>query len=190
MKLIRAIGLLFFVASVHAQDLPLRLKAQWRYDPTLPITLGPLVQENLFTNTPTPEGMVWVEDRDLWFARLQGSCEWCGKPMTFKQAAFDKKALGLWGVAIALDTADAAILATRPCVRQGTCREGNPALRSTSFKAQMSIKMPALVISWMISAYARKGDKSYHVGGMKKWWFLPMLYQGLSTAGIIHNSVR
>ncbi len=78
-----------------------------------------------------PRGMVWVPTGNQWTAREDNSCNWCGKPMTFRRAALDKKAIGMWATALALTVADVEALGSRRCINAGTCREGNPFLGQT-----------------------------------------------------------
>jgi hypothetical protein len=137
-----------------------------------------------------PGGMVWVANRNVWELREQGGCAWCAPPMSFKQAAFDKKMLwfqfGAWGATIA----DVEYAHSKACVQNGTCTEGNPILRSTDRKVQYGVRLPTLFLAWMGEAYIRKGDTRLNVGGWKWWKILPWLYTGASTTSLIVNAAR
>ena len=179
------IGFLFSLTA-DAQDLPERPLPHY-YDPTTPIILGPLVRETIDMGTPIPDGMVWTVEHKLWFAREINSCDRCGKPMTFAQAAFDRKSTTTWGAAFALGTAAAVVAARRPCVQQLTCKEffGRPTIgKGIAFQA------PVLVASWLGTAYLRKGSVRYHIGGQRRWWIVPMIYQTLSGAFMAANLAR
>lgn len=138
---------------------------------------------------PIPRGMVWVPTGKYWTARENNSCNWCGKPMTFRRAALDKKAIGMWATALALTVADIEVLGSRHCVNAGTCREGNPLLGGTRTQ-QYALRLPILAGAWIGTAWLRKGDQRLHIGGMKRWWILPMLYQATSSAGVAANLAR
>jgi hypothetical protein len=136
-----------------------------------------------------PEGMVWVPAGKEWSAREINSCQWCSQPMTFRQAALDKKTLGMWGAALALTVADIEILVSRPCVANKSCHEGNPFLGQTRAQ-QYSIRLPVIALGWASTAWLRKGDRRLKVGGMKRWWLMPVLYQAAAGAGVIANLAR
>jgi hypothetical protein len=122
----------------------------------------------------------------FWYAAPEGSCESCGKPLTFRQAAFDRKAIAMMGLEVGLQIGD--VLSIRRCDIKGYCREGIvPFFGDGSFKKQMALKMPIAALTWIGTAYIRKGDKSRHIGGSKSWWVLPVLWDALSTAAIIAN---
>ena len=95
-------------------------------------------------------GMVWRADgqRNLWVQTEANSCEFCGKPMSWKRAAFDKKALPLWLIAAGLSVADTEYTLSRPCIKDGTCTEWNPLL-GTSRAQQYGVRMPALALAWL-----------------------------------------
>jgi hypothetical protein len=103
--------------------------------------------------------------------------------MTFKQAAFDKKASSMYLLGIALIVADVEL--GQRCREAGRCQEGNPLLGSGSRKMQYSIRLPALGVSWWADAMLRKGDKRVHMGGMKHWYVFPLVLQVGTTIGII-----
>ena len=49
---------------------------------------------------------------------------------------------------------------------------------------QYGIRLPIIAAAWMTTAWFRKGDKRYHIGGMKHWYVLPLIYHAASTLGI------
>ena len=149
----------------------------------------PLWRAELRLGDPVPPGMVWVPVKNGWQARELNSCFWCGRPMLFKEAAFDKKAILMWGAAIALSIADIEVTQNAPCFRSGTCREGNP-LIGNSRASQYGIRLSAIFGAWMGTAYLRKGDRRFNMGGMKKWWIFPLLYQGGGITGLTANLSR
>jgi hypothetical protein len=182
MKLISALGLLLLATAVHAQELDGRPDAPKTNNPTVPIAPNTFVQERIYPNTPIPDGMVWVPRGKVWHAEELNSCEWCAKPMTFKHAAFDKKMSSMFLLEIALTTADVEL--GQACIKTGRCREGNPFLGTGSRSLQYAIRLPAIVAAWMDSAWARKGDKRLHVGGMKHWYWLPLTMHAEAAIGI------
>jgi hypothetical protein len=133
--------------------------------------------------------MVWVATGDHWTAREINSCNFCSKPMTFRRAALDKKAIGMWAAAVALTVADIEVLASRPCISAGTCREGNPLLGQTRAQ-QYALRLPILAGAWIGTAWLRKGNQRLHIGGMEHWWVLPGIYQSTTTAAVAANLAR
>ena len=182
MKFILALGLLLFAATVHSQDLPRRPDAPKTNDPTVPVAAGTLVQKRIYANTSIPDGMVWVPRGKEWHAEELNSCEWCRKPMTFKRAALDKKMSSMWLLEIALTVTDVEL--GQACLKAGRCREGNPLLGSGSRSMQYGIRLPLIFGAWVDTAWLRKGDERYHIGGMKHWYVLPFIYQAASTIGV------
>jgi hypothetical protein len=182
MKIMRALGFLLLAATVHAQELDRRPDAPKSDDLTVSASSNTLVQKLLYANTVIPDGMVWVPRGELWHAEELNSCEWCAKPMTFKHAAFDKKMSSMFLLEIALTTADVEL--GQACFKTNRCREGNPFLGTGSRSMQYSIRLPAIVAAWMDSAWARKGDKRLHVGGMKHWYWLPLTMHAEAAIGI------
>jgi hypothetical protein len=182
-----------------AQDAELHRRPPSRNDsvglPSKPEPVGALTASAGGVNAPEelPRSMVRVSVRESngyqWVAREQGTCEWCGKPMSFKQAAFDKKMSLMWIAEIGLAVADTEITESRPCMKNGTCKEGNPLL-GASRAQQYGIRMPVIFGAWMASAYLRHGNPTYKIGGMKHWWVLPTLYHAASTIGIVANLAR
>ncbi len=182
MKLIPALGLLLFVTAVHAQELDRRPDAPTTNDPTVPIAFNTLVQERIYPNTIIPDGMVWVSRGKVWHAEELNSCEWCGRPMTFKHAAFDKKMSSVFLLEVALTVTDIEV--GQACIKTGRCREGNPLLGGGSRSMQYGIRLPSIVAAWMDSAWARKGDQRLHIGGLKHWYVLPLIMHAESAIGI------
>jgi len=172
----------------HAQNMPRRPESTKTNDLSSPLISSPLVQDQIFTNTPIPEGMVWVQRGKAWIAREDNSCEWCGRPMTFKQAAFDKKMTSMWLLEIALTVTDIEL--GQACLRAGRCREGNPLLGLGSRPAEYGIRLPSIAAGWLATAMVRKGDRNYHVGGMKHWYVFPMIHQTMSTIGLISATMH
>jgi hypothetical protein len=184
------------LASVATTDTPQDSDTALRRRPATPETTGtnnfttPVLHPALLNGDEAiPFGMVWVPTGKVWSAREIGSCQWCSAPLTFRKAAFDKKALGMWGTALALTVADIEVMASRPCRTAGTCREGNPFLGQTRAQ-QFGLRLPVLVGAWMGTAWLRKGDKHLHIGGMKRWWLVPLIYQAASGAGVAANLAR
>jgi hypothetical protein len=106
--------------------------------------------------------------------------------MTFRQAAFDKKTVVMMGIHLGLGIGD--VLAIHRCNFTGYCHEGvAPFFGDGSIKKQMALKMSLSALTWIGTAYIRKGDKSRHIGGSKSWWQLPVVSDAVSTAAIIGN---
>ncbi len=171
---------LLFSMTVKAQDLPDKPHLQGYRSLTVAryAQIG-FMRQAIDPSTPIPEDMVWHAEDNWWVARKIGSCDLCGRPMTFKQAALDRMAIEMWGLALALGTANVVVAATRPCVQQLTCRSGfvRPTMgRTVAFEA------PSFVALWMGTAWARKGNLKYHRGGYKYWWILPMMHQAVSAS--------
>jgi hypothetical protein len=186
LKVTPTVLLLLFVTTAQAQNLPSKPKSQWMNDPLSPVTIGPLVRTRIDAQTFIPDGMVWWKHGGYWYARDEDSCGGCGKPLTFRQAALDKKALAVMGLEIGLEVGD--IFSIRRCDNRGYCREGvAPFLGDGSFKKQMALKMPIAAFTWISMAYSRKGDKSLHMGGSKSWWYIPVLYEAILLAATIAN---
>src|ERR1700676_1525544 len=120
MKWIVTIAVLVCSVTARGQDLPDKPhpRSVTYYDPeSRNYTLGPLVKDLLYPDTPIPDGMVWQGKDSLWFARNVNSCARCGPPMTFEQAAFDRKSLGMWGLTFALQTIGSATRGRSKCFR-------------------------------------------------------------------------
>jgi hypothetical protein len=190
MKSIQVLGFLLFVATIHAQDMPRRPDAPNTNDPTASRAPDMLWQRGVDMNTSIPDGMVWVprDHNRLWHAEELNSCEFCAKPITFKQAALDKKMSSMWLLEIAVTVADVEL--GQACLKAGRCKEGNPILGSGSRLRQYSIRLPVSVGAWMGTAWLRKGDKSRHIGGMRHWYLFPILYQSAATLGVVAGAMH
>lgn len=188
MKLSLTVAMLLLTAAAHAQDLPRRSGAPKTNDLISPVSSSQMVQSQIFTSTPIPAGMVWAPRGSDWFAKELNSCEWCGRPMTFKRAAFDKKMTSMWLLETALTVTDIEL--GQACLRAGRCKEGNPILGLGSRPVQYGIRIPAIAAGWLATAMLRKGDRNYHVGGMKHWYIIPMIEQSLSTIGVISGAMH
>lgn len=144
----------------------------------------------VFSRTkPIPTGRSGLHMIGPWSGGDTHFCQSCGKAMTFRQAALDKKATALWASALALTVADVEVLVSRRCLRAGTCREGNPLLGQTRSQ-QYALRLPVLAAAWMTASWLRKGDERRHVKGMKYWWIFPEIYQAASGAGVISNLIH
>jgi hypothetical protein len=126
-----------------------------------------------------------------WMGHVEriGSCAWCGEPLTWKQAAFDKKSTSLWALRSALFVADIEITHNSPCFQAHTCREGNPLLGQTRTQAY-AVSGALTALDWLGTAYLRKGNRSQHVGGYKYWYIMPIIGQASSAVGILMNLAR
>src|SRR5262249_20679982 len=142
-------------------------------------------RQALFGGEFVRRGMVWRADakRNEWVQAERNSCEFCGKPMSWKQAAFDKKAMPLWLTAVGLSIADTEYTLSRPCFKAHTCSEWNPLLGKTRAQ-QYGVRMPALALAWAASSWLRKGDQSRNIGGMRHWYLFPITYMSMPAAGL------
>jgi hypothetical protein len=145
----------------------------------------------LFGGETIRRGMVWRADsqRNEWVQAESNSCEFCGKPMSWKKAAFDQKALPLWLIAVGLSVADTEYTLSRPCFKSGACTEWNPLLGHTRAQ-QYGVRMPALAVAWMAASWLRKGDDKKNIGGMRHWYAFPMIYMSMPAAGLTANAIR
>lgn len=145
----------------------------------------------LFGGETIRRGMVWRADsqRNQWVQAESNSCEFCGKPMSWKRAAFDQKALPLWLIAVGLAVADTEYTLSRPCFKSGACTEWNPLLGQTRAQ-QYGVRMPALAVAWLATSWLRKGDDKKNIGGMRHWYAFPMIYMGMPAAGLTANAIR
>jgi hypothetical protein len=182
MKLIPVLVLLLFVPVIHAQELDRRPDAPKTNDLTNAVPQIPLTQPLLYPNTPIPDGMVWEPRGKVWHAEELNSCAWCGKPMTFKNAAFDKKMSFVFLFETALTVADVEL--GQSCLKTGRCREGNPLLGAGGRSRQYSIRLPIVAAMWANSAWARKGDKRLHIGGLRLWYIAPLIMHAEAIIGI------
>jgi hypothetical protein len=85
------------------------------YAQPLPEKPLPIAHEGQWIATGEPmtlfrDDLVITERKEdgqlMWHVERVDSCTWCGKPMTWKQAAFDRKAISLWGFRIVMDVTD------------------------------------------------------------------------------------
>lgn len=172
------------VARGYAQPLPdkpqpIAREGQW-------IATGeqlPLFRDDLVITERKEDGHL------MWHVERVDSCTWCGKPMTWKQAAFDKKATSLWGLRFAMDVTDIEITHHSPCFLARTCREANPLMGQTRAQAY-AVAGALTAINWLGMSYLRKGSKTYHVGGYRHWYIIPIIGQASSAVGIIANLAR
>jgi hypothetical protein len=156
-----------------------------------PASVDAAKRQLLYGGETIRRGMVWRADaqRNQWVQAETNSCEFCGKPMSWKKAAFDKKALPLWLIAVGLSVADTEYTLSRPCIKNGTCTEWNPLL-GTSRAQQYGVRMPALAAAWLATSWLRKGDEKKNIGGMRHWYMFPMIYMGMPSAGLAANAIR
>lgn len=139
------------------------------------------------------DDLVLVERKEdgrlIWHVEKAGTCFWCGRPMTWRQAAFDKKSSSMWALRTGLMVADIELSHHAPCFAAGACREGNPLLGQTRAQAY-AVAGAITALDWLGVAWLRKGDRQYHIGGSKYWWIPPMVGQATSAVGIIANLAR
>jgi hypothetical protein len=129
------------------------------------------------------------DGRMMWHVEKVNSCEWCGAPLTWKQAAFDKKASSMWILRSALVVADVEITHHLPCFQAGTCKEWNPLLGQTRLQGY-SIGAGLTAIAWAGDAWLRKGSRKDRIGGYRSWWIIPTVGYAASAVGIIANLAR
>jgi hypothetical protein len=125
------------------------------------------------------------DGRRMWHVEKINSCAWCGAPMTWKQAMFDRKSSTMWAVRSALFVADIEITHHMPCFEAGTCRD-NPILGQSRLQAY-SVGAGLTAFAWIGEAYCRKGDRNWRVGGYRNWWIVPVIGYASSAIGIITN---
>jgi hypothetical protein len=163
-------------------------------DKPAPATIGEwIASDQPMPEFPADDSLVMVprksDGRMFWRVEAKDSCAFCAAPMTFRQAAFDKKALPLWLGRIALFTADIEISHHMPCFKAGLCREGNPLMGQTRGQAY-AVSFALTAVDWWATSMLRKGDKNRHIGGMKKWQIFPVLLDAQSAVGIATNLAR
>jgi hypothetical protein len=124
----------------------------------------------------------------MWHVERVNSCVWCGTPMTWKQAMFDRKASSMWALRSALVVADIEITHHKPCFQVGTCRESNPLLGQTRLQGY-SVAAGLTAFSWIGDAWLRKGSRKWRIGGYMHWWIIPAVGDALSAVAIITNVV-
>jgi hypothetical protein len=129
------------------------------------------------------------DGRMMWHVEKVNSCAWCGAPLTWKQAAFDKKASSMWILRSALVVADVEITHHLPCFQAGTCKEWNPLLGQTRLQGY-SVGAGLTAIAWAGDAWLRKGSRKDHIGGYRRWWIIPTVGYAASAVGIIANLAR
>jgi hypothetical protein len=111
--------------------------------------------------------------------------------MTFKSAAFDKKADIMWGSALALGAAAATIYSVVPCGSQIPCTWGRYTVRALPLRVTLPLELLPTSGAWMATSnYLRKGDKKRHIGGVKDWWLMPIVYYAGSTAIIAKTLIK
>jgi hypothetical protein len=125
----------------------------------------------------------------MWHLEKVNSCAWCGTPLTWKQAAFDKKASSMWILRSALVVADIEITHHLPCFQAGTCKEWNPLLGQTRLQGY-SVGAGLTAAAWIGDAWLRKGDRKYRIGGYRHWWIIPAVGYAASAVGIVSNLAR
>jgi hypothetical protein len=125
----------------------------------------------------------------MWHVERVNSCVWCGTPMTWKQAMFDRKATSMWALRSALAVTDIEITHHMPCFRAGTCRESNPLMGQTRLQSY-SVAAGLTAFSWISDAWLRKGSRKYRIGGFRDWWIIPVTGYATSAVGIIANLAR
>ena len=187
-----SMGLLAVVCFLFQQNA--RAQEQAAFQPAQvdpPASVDAPKRLELFGGESIRRGMVWRVDgkRNQWVQTEANSCEFCGKPMTCKKAAFDQKALPLWLVAVGLSVADTEYTLSRPCIKNGTCTEWNPLLGATRAQ-QYGVRLPMLAAVWMTTAWLRKGDKEKNIGGMRHWYTFPLIYMSMPSAGLAVNAIR
>jgi hypothetical protein len=126
------------------------------------------------------------DGRLMWHVEKVDSCVWCGAPMTWKQAMFDKKGSSMWALRSALMVANIEITHHMPCFQARTCRESNPLLGQTRLQGY-SVAAGLTAFSWIGDAWLRKGSREYRIGGYRHWWIVPTVGYAASALGIITN---
>lgn len=178
--------LLLFSMPVLAQDL--------KHRPAPPKDVDAIERPYLEGGEFIRPGMVWTPykkkgEGTIWKQAEINSCVRCMKPMTWKKAAFDKKALSMWMVAVAMAVADTESTVRQPCLKAGTCREFSPILGTTRGR-QYGIRLPAIALAWGCSAWLRKGNQRLHIGGDRLWIILPIVYIASPAGAAISNISR
>lgn len=129
------------------------------------------------------------DGRMMWHVEKVNSCAWCGAPLTWRQAAFDKKASSMWILRSALVVADVEITHHLPCFQAGTCKEWNPMLGQTRLQGY-SVGAALTAVAWVGDAWLRKGDRKDRIGGYRRWWIIPTVGYAASAVGIVANLAR
>lgn len=118
-----------------------------------------------------------------------GFIDFCGKPMTFKKAAFDNHALLWLAVAAAGRIADTEYTFSLPCIVAHTCIEGNPILGSTRAQ-QYGVGFGMIIGIHFADAWLREGNLRTNEGGWRHWWVIPLEQVGFNTLGIVLNATN
>ena len=171
-------------SKVIAQPLPAKLQpvayvGQWVADSDQ----TPQFSDDLIITERKNDGHL------MWHVERVNSCVWCGTPMTWKQAMFDRKATSMWALRSALAVTDIEITHHMPCFRAGTCRESNPLMGQTRLQSY-SVAAGLTAFSWISDAWLRKGSRKYRIGGFRDWWIIPVTGYATSAVGIIANLAR
>jgi hypothetical protein len=139
------------------------------------------------------DNLIMTEEKNdgrlMWHVEALNSCAWCGTPMTWKQAMFDRKASSMWVLRSALAVADIEITHRSPCFQAGTCRESNPLIGETRLQGY-TVAAGLTAFGWIGGGWLRKGNREYHIGGYRHWWIIPMVGDAASAVGIIANVSR
>ena len=182
--LFAALVVLLLPCVVPAQMLKVR-------PPNMPVQPNVATRPLLFGMEGISRNMVWRPDEqhNQWVQAEVNSCELCARPMTWKRAAFDKKALPLWLLAAGMAVADTEYTLSRPCIKAGTCTEWNPLLGRTRAQ-QYGVRMPVLGLAWLGASWVRKGHAEYSVGGMRHWYMVPIVFVAMPAVGFVANAVR
>jgi hypothetical protein len=129
------------------------------------------------------------DGKRVWEVRPLNSCAWCGTPMTWKHAMFDRRSSAMWILATALEVTDVELAHRSPCFVAHTCREGNPLLGQTRGQAYGVIA--ALDVFELVGqGDVRRGDTRYHIGGWRYWWIFPTMRYAQSGIGIVSTLAR
>lgn len=126
--------------------------------------------KDVHLDTPILPGMVWSQVKNGFEARPLNSCWRCGEPMTFRQAMFDKKMIGMWALYIGADAAQIELNA-RPCPVGATNCEQH--VRAPAYALTLSVA----AVLWPVSAYVRDGQKRFNVAGDRRWFLIPLAGQ-------------
>lgn len=181
-----ALAMLLFAMPALAQELPDKPVPQRAFQ-------GEWIAAGEIMPAEWPEDLVLTDrkndGRRMWQVVKVGSCAFCGKPMTFTQAAFDKKAMALWGARMALLVADVEITHRSPCFNSGHCREINPIMGKTRAQSY-TVGAGFQFGMWLATGWLRKGDRSNHVGGSKYWYIIPIVGSGMNVLGIVNNTSK
>jgi hypothetical protein len=185
MKLRLVAAILLTAISVSSQE----------KQPDPPLDVNVSHRNLLYGGEAITPGYVWHPakgefGKDEWRQVKINNCgffDFCGKPMTFKKAAFDKPALIWLGVAAIGRVADTEVTFNQPCMRAGTCREGNPILGGSRAQ-QYGVGFGMIMGIHFADAWLRKGNLRTNEGGWKSWWVVPLEQVGFNVLGVVLNS--